>query len=114
MQLMTAAACGMVGRYEEARTAIESLRKYNPTFLDLENVRQDIAKMRWKSSCRDCRSRPEVWLGGFCRDGDPGAPSGGAERRLIMDKLICVAISSVDSCMVYLATAPLPEALGSM
>jgi TolB-like protein/predicted Ser/Thr protein kinase len=41
MHLMTAAACGMLGRQEEARTAIESLRKYNPTFLNLENVRQD-------------------------------------------------------------------------
>jgi serine/threonine protein kinase/tetratricopeptide (TPR) repeat protein len=40
--LTTAAACGMLGRHEEARTAIESLRKYNPTFLDLENVRHDI------------------------------------------------------------------------
>jgi adenylate cyclase len=42
MQLMTAAACGMLGRNEEAGTAIESVRKYNPTFLDLENVREDI------------------------------------------------------------------------
>jgi TolB-like protein len=42
MQLMIAAACGMLARYEEAHTAIESLRKYNPTFLDLENVREDI------------------------------------------------------------------------
>jgi serine/threonine protein kinase/tetratricopeptide (TPR) repeat protein len=42
MQLMTAAACGMLGRHEEARTATESLRKYNPTFLHLENVREDI------------------------------------------------------------------------
>jgi hypothetical protein len=42
MHLMTAAACGMLGRHEEARTAIESLRKYNPTFLHLENVREDI------------------------------------------------------------------------
>jgi len=42
MHLMTAAACGMLGRLEEARTAIESLRKHNPTFLDLENVREDI------------------------------------------------------------------------
>ena len=42
MHLMTAAACGMLGRHEEARAAIESLRKYNPTFLDLENVREDI------------------------------------------------------------------------
>src|SRR6266851_8461359 len=43
MQLMTAAACGMLDRHEEARTAIESLRKHNPTFLDLKNVREDIA-----------------------------------------------------------------------
>jgi TolB-like protein/cytochrome c-type biogenesis protein CcmH/NrfG len=42
MHLMTAAACGMLGRHEEARTAIESLRKYTPTFLDLENVLEDI------------------------------------------------------------------------
>ena len=42
MHLMIAAACGMLGRLEEARTAIESLRKYNPTFLDLTNVREDI------------------------------------------------------------------------
>jgi len=40
--LTAAAACGMLGRHEEARTAIESLRKYNPTFLNLENVREDI------------------------------------------------------------------------
>src|SRR6266849_4539174 len=40
--LTAAAACGMLGRHEEARTAIESLRKYNPTFLDLENGREDI------------------------------------------------------------------------
>ena len=43
-QLMTAAACGMLGRAEEAHTAIELLRKYNPTFLDLDNVRDDIEK----------------------------------------------------------------------
>ena len=42
MHLLTAAACGMLGRLEEARTAIECLRKYNPTFLDLENVREDV------------------------------------------------------------------------
>ena len=42
MHLMTAASCGMLGRHEEARMAIESLRKYNPTFLDLENVREDV------------------------------------------------------------------------
>jgi hypothetical protein len=40
--LTAAAACGMLDRHEEARTAIESLRKYNPTFLNLENVREDI------------------------------------------------------------------------
>ena len=42
MHLMTAAACGMLGRHQEARTATESLRKYSPTFLDLANVRHDI------------------------------------------------------------------------
>jgi TolB-like protein len=41
-QLMTVAACGMLGRHEEARAAIESLRKHNPAFLDLNNVRDDI------------------------------------------------------------------------
>ena len=40
--LTAVAACGMLGRHEEGRTAIASLRKYTPTFLDLENVRQDI------------------------------------------------------------------------
>jgi len=40
--LTAAAACGMLGRHEEACTAIESLRKYNPMFLNLENVREDI------------------------------------------------------------------------
>ena len=43
-QLMIAAACGMLGRREEAHPAIELLRKYNPTFLDLNNVRDDIEK----------------------------------------------------------------------
>jgi len=43
MYLMIAAACGMLGRHEEASTAVESLRNYNPAFLDLENVRQDIS-----------------------------------------------------------------------
>ena len=42
MHLATAASYGMLGRHEEARTAMESLRKYTPTFLDLENVREDI------------------------------------------------------------------------
>jgi len=45
MPLAIAACCGMLGRHEEARAAIESLRKYNATFLDLENVREEIA--RW-------------------------------------------------------------------
>jgi TolB-like protein len=42
MQLSTIAACGMLGRLDEARAAIDSLRKYNPVFLDLNNVRDDI------------------------------------------------------------------------
>jgi TolB-like protein/cytochrome c-type biogenesis protein CcmH/NrfG len=42
MHLATAASYGMLGRHEEARTAIESLRRYNPTFLDLANVREDV------------------------------------------------------------------------
>jgi len=43
-QLVTAAACGMLDRGEEAHPAIELLRKYTPTFLDLDNVREDIEK----------------------------------------------------------------------
>ena len=43
MQLATIAACGMLGRHEEARAAIDDLRKYNPVFLDLNNVREDIS-----------------------------------------------------------------------
>ena len=43
--LTAAAACGMLGRHEEARTGIASLRKYNPTFLDLENVCEELG--RW-------------------------------------------------------------------
>ena len=43
-QLDIAAAAGMLGRKAEARTAIESLRKYNPIFLDLNNVREDYEK----------------------------------------------------------------------
>ncbi|HUE43685.1 MAG TPA: hypothetical protein VMP12_08970 [Candidatus Sulfotelmatobacter sp.] len=35
----------MLGRHEEARAAIEALRKCNPTFLDLENVREEL--IRW-------------------------------------------------------------------
>ena len=45
MHLTIAAACGMLGRHEEGRTAIASLRKYNPAFLDLENVREELG--RW-------------------------------------------------------------------
>ena len=43
MHLATIAACGMLGRLDEARVAIESLRKYSPVFLDLNNVREDIS-----------------------------------------------------------------------
>ena len=45
MHLATAAACGMLGRDPEARAAIESLSKYNPEFLDIENVREELS--RW-------------------------------------------------------------------
>jgi serine/threonine protein kinase/tetratricopeptide (TPR) repeat protein len=45
MHLLIAAACGMLGRPHDARPAIESLHKYNPEFLDLENVREEIE--RW-------------------------------------------------------------------
>ena len=40
-----AACCGMLGRQEEARTAIENLRKYTPQFLDLENIREEISEV---------------------------------------------------------------------
>ncbi len=43
-QLMAAAACGMLGRPEEAQSAIELLRKFNPAFLNLDTVREDIEK----------------------------------------------------------------------
>lgn len=43
-QLTTAAAAGMLGRKAEAQVAIESLRKYNPIFLDLNNVRENLEK----------------------------------------------------------------------
>jgi adenylate cyclase len=43
-QLDAAAAAGMLDRQAEARAAIKSLRKYNPIFLDLNNVREDLAK----------------------------------------------------------------------
>jgi TolB-like protein/Flp pilus assembly protein TadD/tRNA A-37 threonylcarbamoyl transferase component Bud32 len=43
-QIDTAAAAGMLGRQAEARAAIELLRKYNSEFLDLNNVREDMAK----------------------------------------------------------------------
>jgi len=47
MQLITAAACSMLGRFEEAHAAIESLRKHNPAFLDLQVVREDLEKWNW-------------------------------------------------------------------
>jgi tetratricopeptide (TPR) repeat protein len=47
MQLITAAACSMLGRFEEAHAAIESLRKHNPSFLDLQVVREDLEKWNW-------------------------------------------------------------------
>ncbi len=43
-QLMAAAACGMLGRPEEAQPAIELLRRFNPAFLNLDTVREDIEK----------------------------------------------------------------------
>jgi TolB-like protein/Tfp pilus assembly protein PilF len=45
MHLTIAAACGMLGRPQDARSAIESLRKHSPEFLDLNNVREEIE--RW-------------------------------------------------------------------
>ncbi|HUJ39332.1 MAG TPA: protein kinase, partial [Candidatus Acidoferrales bacterium] len=42
--LQVAAACGQLGRKEEARAAIEALRKHSPTFLDVNTCREDIAK----------------------------------------------------------------------
>ena len=38
--LVVAAASGQLNRQEEARTAIETLRKHNPTFLDLKYYRE--------------------------------------------------------------------------
>jgi hypothetical protein len=43
-QISIAAACGMLGRKAEVRAAIELLRKYNPIFLDLNNVREHLEK----------------------------------------------------------------------
>ena len=43
-QLAIAAACGQLNRQEEARAAIESLRKHNPNFLDLRYYREDVEK----------------------------------------------------------------------
>ncbi len=44
MHLTTAAAAGMLGRHEEARAAIVALRKFDPKFLNLETVREELAK----------------------------------------------------------------------
>ena len=43
-QLVTAATCGLLGRQAEADAAIESLRKYNPIFLDLQYFFEDEVK----------------------------------------------------------------------
>jgi TolB-like protein len=45
MHLTTASAAGMLGRHDEARSAIDSLRKCAPKFLDLEIVRNELS--RW-------------------------------------------------------------------
>jgi len=39
---MAVRSLSQISSLQEARTAVESLRKYNPTFLNLENVREDI------------------------------------------------------------------------
>jgi tetratricopeptide (TPR) repeat protein len=76
MHLMTAAACGMMGRLEEARTAIESLRKYNPTFLDLENVRQDFEM--WDPD----QGEVELFLQGLQKAGLKYASAGSAATEI--------------------------------
>ena len=42
-QLAAIACYGMLGRLDDARPAIDALRKHHPTFLDLNNVRADIS-----------------------------------------------------------------------
>jgi serine/threonine protein kinase/tetratricopeptide (TPR) repeat protein len=43
MQLAIIACYGMLGRLDEARPTLDSLRKFNPIFLDLNNVRDDLS-----------------------------------------------------------------------
>jgi TolB-like protein len=78
-QLMIAAACGMLGRREEAHTAIELLRKYNATFLDLNNVREDIEK--WAAD----KDVVEQLLQGLQKAGLTFGPSGSAAREAVLD-----------------------------
>ena len=73
-QLMIAAACGMLGRREEAHPAIELLRKYNAPFLDLNNVRDDIEK--WLTDKDDV----EQLLVGLQKVGLKFGPAGSAAR----------------------------------
>ena len=76
-QLMTAAACGMLGRREEAHAAIELLRKYNQTFLDLDNVRDDIEK--WLAD----KDAVEQLLLGLQKAGLKFGPAGSAAREAV-------------------------------
>lgn len=78
-QLMIAAACGMLGRREEAHPPIELLRKYNPTFLDLNNVRDDIEK--WLTD----KDVVEQLLLGLQKAGLTFGPSGSAAREVVLD-----------------------------
>ena len=78
-QLMIAAACGMLGRREEAHPAIELLRKYNPTFLDLNNVRDDIEK--WLTD----KDAVDQLLQGLQKAGLTFGPSGSAAREVVLD-----------------------------
>lgn len=78
-QLMAAAACGMLGHAEEAHTAIELLRKYNPTFLDLDNVRDDIEK--WLAD----KNAVEQLLQGLQKAGLRFGPAGSAAREAVLD-----------------------------
>jgi TolB-like protein/Tfp pilus assembly protein PilF/predicted Ser/Thr protein kinase len=43
-QLVNGASAGMLDRKEDAQAAVDALRNFNPTFLDLNNVREDQAK----------------------------------------------------------------------
>jgi TolB-like protein/Flp pilus assembly protein TadD len=78
-QLVTAAACGMLGRREEAHAAIELLRKYNPTFLDFDNVRDDIEK--WTAD----KDIVEQLLLGLQKAGLEFGPAGSPAREAVLD-----------------------------